>query len=206
MGYITTYSLCLIEGVKEEYDALVAELKDKTGLDFSDDDSHESKRCESDLGLAELTEKHPGITVELYCRGEDSEDVWKSRYRAGERESVGMEMSSFVVLATARERAAFLEDTYRTARENFLRLITMLVREKGGSVDTRILLEDRVTALSWCNRLFIREDETWYAHSLERTDGQGTLTGESPVRLDLHLQDLLTIAQKLINGTYDKTK
>ena len=202
MGYYTTYTLNKISGSDGDFDALVKDIRVKSGVDFSSHNVQEAKWSRHDDDMHELSRKYPDLVVQLDGDGQDSDDLWATRYRDGESESVGAVLPPFHRIASQSERAAFLSSTYKVARNNFIHLIETLVGEKGGDLKTRFILEENPVAVSWCNRIFLREGELWYNHSLERNDGRPTLESESPVRLDWKLMELFSVSQKLLNGTY----
>ena len=202
MGYYTTYTIKLVSGDENDFDSLLKDIRTKSSVDFTEYEVQEAKWSDHDKDMLELSRKYPDLIVQLDGDGQDSEDLWATRYRNGESESVGAVLPFFQRIASQEERAAYVSNTYRVARNNFMRIIETMVRENGGDVKTRFILEENPVAASWCNRIFFREEELWYSHSLERPDTDQKLEGDSPARLDWTLQMLFSIAQKLLNGTY----
>lgn len=86
MGYYTYFTLTKIEGSDEDFDNLVKEIKDDLDIDLAE--GEEAKWYDHDEDLIERSKKYPGLLVELYGDGENSDDLWSTRYRNGESETV----------------------------------------------------------------------------------------------------------------------
>lgn len=96
MGYLTTFSFNLINGPEEQYDKLLKDIEEITGIkDVSEYESLDAKWYDADKDLKQLSKKYPDITFSVWGDGEDSEDVWQQFWHAGEVFSEGLEFSSY---------------------------------------------------------------------------------------------------------------
>lgn len=198
MGYCTYFTLNKIQGSDEDYDALVKDIEKKSGLDFSGDGCQEGKWYDNHKDMLELTKKYPDLTVQLDGDGENSDDLWACRYRGGESEAVESEMPPFCELATHAERTSFLANTYQKARKGFIRLIRRIVQEKGGNVETDIVLDENALYVSRCTRLRNDEGELRYEHAYEMKDGSSRIGNWCRAEEEMTLQQAFAVAKALL--------
>jgi hypothetical protein len=198
MGYYTYFTLNKIHGSDEDYDALVKDIDEKTGIDFSRDNCQEAKWYDSHEDMTELTKKYPDLTVQLDGDGENSDDLWACRYRGGESEQIEAAMPAFCEIATPAERASFVANTYEAARKGFIRLIRRIVQEKGGDVETDIVLEEDTVSVSRCTRLRNEEGELRYEHAIEMKDGSSRIGGWCRAQEEITLQQAFAVAKALL--------
>ena len=204
MGYITYYTLNKIQGSDEDYEALVKDIEEKTGIDFSRDNCQEAKWYDNHKDMTALTEKYPDLTVQLDGDGEDSDDVWACRYRGGRSEQVGFECGSFCDLATPTELQSLLTKTYADARKNFIRLIRRIVRDRNGKTDTDIVLKEDTVSVSRCTHLEDGTDGLRFDHSIEMKADGSRLGSWRDADTGMTLQEAFVIAQALLKDEYGK--
>ena len=96
MEYLTTFSFNLVNGPEEQYNKLLKDIEEITGIkDVSEYESLSAKWYDADEDLKQLSKKYPDITFSVWGDGEDSEDVWQQFWHAGEVFSEGLEFSSY---------------------------------------------------------------------------------------------------------------
>lgn len=100
MGYYTFFSLGLVQGDPEEYEKMLGEIADETGMDLHD--GEQAKWYDYDEDMKRISARHSGLLVELSGDGEDADDHWRARYRGGESETVRMAFPAFVGLTDSR--------------------------------------------------------------------------------------------------------
>ena len=198
MDYDTYFHLNKIQGRDEDYDALLDDIERKEGIDFKEDNGQTSHWYDSHEDMLALSRKYPDLTVQLDGDGENSGDLWSRRYHNGDYEEQITTDFPFFELASKAEKEEFLRKTYTTAEKNMTALIEAIVREKGGEIKNKILIEDRGNAKVFCNRLWFKDGELWDEHSIETVNGKPNLTGNGPFRFGLTLDDLNTIAKHLL--------
>lgn len=117
MGYYTYFSLNKLEGSDEDFDALVKDIKDKVDLDFSSGDPVKGKWYKHEEDMLKYSKKYPGLLVELYGDGENSDDQWSERFRNGECESHSYIRNdiTFLHLLTEKEKAPKAPDFWQNA-------------------------------------------------------------------------------------------
>lgn len=202
MGYFTYFTLNKISGSDEDYNALIGDIREKTGYDFSNDTVVEGKWYDCDEDMTELSKKYPDLIVQMDGDGENSDDIWASRYHNGERESKGFEMLPFCRIATREERMKFLQDTFKGARKNFLDLIRIVVEENGRDMAVRIELQDHAIAKEYCNRVWIQENELWFNRTFESDKTiQPLRNDDGRLDTDLKISGLLKVALGLFKKT-----
>lgn len=130
MGYYTSFFLSLIQGDENEFDKMVEEIIDETGVNVRDGD--DAKWYDSDEDMKRISAKHPGLLVELTGDGENADDHWRTRYRGGESETVQMTFPAFVKLTDSRvTRQKKVETLEADIRER----IAAFICASGKSVD-----------------------------------------------------------------------
>lgn len=196
MGYSTYFTLNKIQGSDEDFDAFVKDIDEKSGVNFTDDAGQSAKWYDHHEDMTEVSRKYPDLTVQLDGEGEDSEDVWATRYRGGESESVGYEQEPFCALASRTERVSYLAKTYADARKRFIRLIACIIGEQPlHEMSTDIVLEDDGSAVSRVDRVFVRDGEVWYHHVIEHRDPAPDLSSDCLMDAEGTLQEIYLIAQ-----------
>ena len=149
MGYITNFNLTLVDGPREEYNALCRDLDERCGMNFAEEPWIEAKWYGFGEDMTELTRLHPDITVELTGEGEDRDDNWAVRYRNGEFEGISDPgATEFVVLARADERKRAISNTLSSARRELFRIISGTIEALGGNAQTVTLDGGTVIMLS----------------------------------------------------------
>lgn len=105
MGYITYFTLNKIEGKDEDFDALVKDIDEATGIDFSDEQGQEARWYDYGEDMCRLTRKYPDLLVQLDGDGECSDDLWEARYRNGIEETISLirDDARFTYLRSAKE-------------------------------------------------------------------------------------------------------
>lgn len=204
MSYITNYTLNKIQGSDEDYKALVKDIREKAGIDFSEYNCQDAKWYDNHKDMTALTEKYPDLTVQLDRHGEDFDDVWACRYRGGRSEQVGFESGSFCDLATPSELQSLLAKTYANARKDFIRLIRRIVRDRGGKTDTDIILSENSVSVSRCTRLEGENDALRYGHGVEMKANGSRVGFWRDADTEMTLREAFIIARALLKAEYGK--
>lgn len=133
MGYITTFSLHLVSGKKSDFEKLLADIKDKFDLDFSQGNSVETTWYDHESDMQELSKKYPGLIVSLDGNGEDIGDDWCKRFYNGEVEFYGLEdpWPYFFQLASTDERRNNLQRIKENAKQEMFNAILSMVPPSG---------------------------------------------------------------------------
>jgi len=143
MGYLTYFTLDIVSGSDEDFDALVGDIREKTGIDFSRDNSAEAKWYDCEKDMTALSMKYPDLVVQLDGDGEDSDDLWSERFRNGECESVGVEMPDFIRITTETERRRLLKRIIPGAKRRLILLIDAILADmKDASVEPDLVLRE----------------------------------------------------------------
>jgi len=104
MGYLTSFAINKLQGRDSDYDALLKDIKDFNGIDFTNYENDEGKWDNVIQDMERLTKKYPGLLVELEGRGENWEDHWTARFIKGESECVSAEFKPFKEILTKAEK------------------------------------------------------------------------------------------------------
>ena len=133
MGYITTFSLHLVSGKKSDFEKLLANIKDKFNLDFSQGNSVETTWYDHESDMMELSKKYPSLIVSLDGNGEDIGDDWCKRFHNGEVEFYGLEdpWPLFFRLASTDERRNNLQRIKENAKQEMFNAILSMVPPSG---------------------------------------------------------------------------
>lgn len=114
MGYRTKFSI-YVHSAPEDRKAILDDIEKTSGYSFDERDDDNGFAYLSDSGwgdcqkdLTEVSARHPDAIIECNGEGEDRDDSWSARYRAGLREERRMEqtMPPFQEILTDREKAA----------------------------------------------------------------------------------------------------
>lgn len=109
MGYETYYIISRVEGNEDDYKKIVKELEEISEIDLKNGEV--SKWYDSHEDCLEVSKKYPDVMFQLNGDGEDSIDVWATRYKGGESETVESVMPPFKTLLSEEEKA-------KNAKEN----------------------------------------------------------------------------------------
>ena len=199
MGYLTYFTLNKITGSDEDFDALVEDIKEKTGIDFAKDNCEEAKWYDCEKDMLALSRKYPDLTVQLDGDGENSDDLWAERFRNGECESVGIEMPPFVYFTTDDERKRYLEKIVPGARKDLIRLIDAILSDReDGQAETGLTLRESELTVTTAVKVARSEDgiDVWLSqHYRDENASEGTpVDGEN-----LSVNELNAIACALLN-------
>lgn len=137
MGYYTNFILNKIEGSDEDFEALVKEINDMHGYDFSSEDVQEGTWYDHSKELKKLTRRWPGLLVELYGDGENSEDQWAARYRNGQEEvqSYIRDDVRFEKLVTADEK----KENDQSLKRRTLKVVVRL--PEGKNIEEKLVFD-----------------------------------------------------------------
>lgn len=102
MGYETYFIISRVDGNEDDYNKIVEELKEESGLDLKSGDS--AKWYDSHEDCLKVSKKYPGVMFQLDGDGANSDDVWATRYKGGESETVESMMPPFQKMLTAEEK------------------------------------------------------------------------------------------------------
>lgn len=177
MGYSTYFTLNKIQGSDEDFNALVKDIEEKSGVDFSEENGQSARWYDYYEDMTALSKKYPDLVVQLDGDGEDSDDIWEARFHNGNVETVGFEMLPFCQIATRDERVSFLVKNYGDARKNFLKLIRCVVEEAGGDMTVRVLLRETPEGKTWCNHILVKDDELHFQTDTETAGGKVVESG-----------------------------
>lgn len=89
--------------------------------------------------LKEISKRHPSVLIEIYCNGEDAEDVWKARFRNGESETIQFEtLPDFKDILSQEEE----EKIFSKARDKYWEALLAM---KEAAIRRIRTLKDRIT-------------------------------------------------------------
>ena len=140
MGYITYFTINLVEGDEQQYEEFLEKLDARTGLSFSHDNTQEGKWYDYGDDMAKLSRKYPALLLQLGGQGEETEDLWRQRFRNGETEIARARFEDFAALATAEERKAALANAAERLKNQLYRLISAVVADAGGSAEADLTI------------------------------------------------------------------
>lgn len=150
MGYDTFFNVNITAPSKKEHDIVRKEIAEAAGRDPQNVDyGFEGHWYDSDKDLAAISARHPGVLIEVSGDGEESGDLWASRYRDGKSETVRFEgLPDFKEILTSREQEEIsrkTSDAYNDAlsalTEAALRRIRVLKDRITGEPDRLLSLE-----------------------------------------------------------------
>lgn len=186
MGYYTYYSLNLISGPEEEFEKMLKDINEITGLDFSEDNCQEATWYESDKDMLMLSKRYPDLVVSLSGDGECSDDLWETRYRNGESEFNRMDFEPlFFKFGNNDDRMRYVNLVERTAKADLARLISHIIRENGGDIEVRTRTDPESK----------KPPRVFHLHLDKNKDGEDELTSTASWTLEEHL----AVAKALLN-------
>ena len=103
MGYYTYFTLTPIEDPEENFDKLVNDIFEETGIYFSGD-GIEAKWYDCEEDCLRYSKRYPKLLFQLDGDGENSGDVWSERFLNGKCERVQVAMPPFKKLLTEQEK------------------------------------------------------------------------------------------------------
>lgn len=113
MGYRTNFSIYVL-APQEDREAILDDIQKTSGYtpEERDDDAGfayigDASWCNRDRDLKTVSLRHPEAIIEVQGEGDDRDDTWSARYRAGEKEEHEMEhiLPPFRDILTEREKA-----------------------------------------------------------------------------------------------------
>jgi len=147
MGYDTWFNVNITsapQDYKEAEEARKDIAKAVFGIDTKQnlsrlDEGFEAHWYDHDKDLVKISKKHPKVLIEVSGDGESSDDVWASRYRDGESETVQFEgLPDFQEILTPEEE----EKVFARAKEAYNKTLEGLVQAARRRVRA---LKDRIT-------------------------------------------------------------
>ena len=219
MGYETSFCLRVTSNPKDskEEQSVKDEIKKKienicTEMTENVEDGFKAKWGEYEEDLKEISKRHPSVLIEIYCNGEDAEDVWKARFRDGESETIQFEtLPDFKEILSQEEE----EKVFSKARDKYWEALQAM---KEAAIRRIRALKDRITEgpdrhLSLerlnnvCPQLVIagerpcsnREYDPLLVYGIH-DDGETLCTEQDPVDIDDLLPDDLRELVGLLEG------
>ena len=137
MGYYTYFTINKIKGSDKDFDNLLKDIDDETGLGFSEDTTQEAKWGDYEEDCLKLSKKYPDLIFQIDGDGENSDDLWAERFHNGDCESTHIEYpGDFTAIATYDERKAILDKILPETRKKYVEFISSLLKEKENQSET----------------------------------------------------------------------
>lgn len=137
MGYYTYFTINKIKGSDKDFDNLLKDIDEETGLRFSEDTTQEAKWGDYEEDCLKLSKKYPDLIFQIDGDGENSDDLWAERFHNGDCESTHMEYpGDFTAIATYDERKTILDKILPETRKKYVEFISSLLKEKENQSET----------------------------------------------------------------------
>lgn len=134
MGYDTSYNLYVCGADAEETRKIYEEIAEAAGESAEDVKFYGFTGKWYDYGkdLAKIAAKHPDAIIEISGQGEAPDDIWKSRYRGDQVETIRFEgLPDFKEILTPKEESAAFNNAYRAfidAKDTMVRCAAAHIR------------------------------------------------------------------------------
>ena len=136
MGYLTYYSINKVQGTERVWKQFKKKLVALgRGPDSAEEveEGFQAKWYDWDKDMTDRSRKYPSLIVEIRGDGENSDDLWKARFKAGRQEFIQLATDNrpFLVLRTKAERENHLITPCGALLDYYREKLLYLVQRSG---------------------------------------------------------------------------